>query len=806
MVKCLPSRIVLVALLLPAWAMFSCAAADRPVAPASAATSGEPVLFLYDMGSDVSPVWEGFTRVTPASLYSPKAGFGWVDPPKDIQAKTAALLDALAVDHVSVSGGGTLTFRQDVPDGRYDVWVLSGSHLDLQYLMTPHRLLLQGESVQEIDPPPGQVFRAAWYDWSKGDDPFDQFIRPRFSWIHGAVTVTGGKLDIGFAPSSAFPVCAVVVAQSGLASRVQEEIDRLDVRRKAAFHGIWNIAPVGAVEYEAQDPRETSRGYIVSPVSVLSDLLPASQPPPGPRQTGIEVFSTPGEQAQASFAVYALTDLRQVDFSVSELVSEDGRTIPASAIERGLVQFAPRRLGASHGEASADIGTVLVLPARPTTVGTGTCKRFWLTVRPPAVAAPGNYAGIILVTSPGARPATLDLRLRVLPFTLPVPPKEHYLYFGSMIYHARRLMAPFNEQAYWESVRAETRHLRANEFSIATCVPAFRDRFTKKDGRLVDVNLEDTARLMQIVREEDALPRDGRMVCVTLPQFLNREAGGYRMTPEGGRERGLKFAPTPEGRADFIRGVGIIQEKALRAGWPAFVFECSGELSNFREYGTEFGLEVGKAFKDAGVLTALRGNGPSDLEVMKAGLVDFPQPNPAMMQKVWLDFMKATGKGLWAYNSSTGRFGYGWFCFKHGITRMSYEAGVYFAGAPGDIFDDYYRDFPFGGLPLSLTSLAPSMRLKWAVEGAIDYKYLFLLDGLIREGRASTNPVARTRADEARAWLEARLATLPDAVDASRDNPEWYGEVRPGPGWSDDDYDRYRWQAATFIMAIREAL
>lgn len=31
----------------------------------------------FDMGNDTSAVWEGFTRVTPANVFTPESGFGW---------------------------------------------------------------------------------------------------------------------------------------------------------------------------------------------------------------------------------------------------------------------------------------------------------------------------------------------------------------------------------------------------------------------------------------------------------------------------------------------------------------------------------------------------------------------------------------------------------------------------------------------------------------------------------------------------------------------------------------------------------
>ena len=176
-----------------------------------------------------------------------------------------------------------------------------------------------------------------------------------------------------------------------------------------------------------------------------------------------------------------------------------------------------------------------------------------------------------------------------------------------------------------------------------------------------------------------------------------------------------------------------------------------------------------------------------------------------MMQKDRMDFMKANSKRMWAYNFARGRFGYGWFCVKHGITRASHECGIYFHRQPGNIFDNRYGDFPFG-LPTSLTGLAPAVNLKRAVEGADDYKYVHTLTSLIETGLSLAKPGARQAAEAAQAWLDEKLKSLPDGVEDLAGNREWYGEVRGGVSWYVGDYDKYRWQAAVHIMSLQKAL
>ena len=770
-----------------------------------AATGKRPAhnVYLYDMGTDTSPLWAGFARVTPATNYDAKRGYGWVKPGKWLRGYVADYLDALAADYTCYVADLTLDFRQDLPNGEYEVWVLEGSYLSLRYLMCPHSLWLQGKPALDIRPAQEEVFRCVKYEWSKGDDVYDHFVVPRFTWHRAEATVSDGKLEIGFVHSRDFPVCALVIARKDVADRVQREIGRIDARRRAAFHNIWHGIPPKEAHYENVSPEERERGYMVSAVNYLEDVLPDSVPTMGASRSKVEVFAAPGEQEQASFCVYALTPLRQVRFDVTDLRGAQGGVVPAAKIERGLVQFTPVRIG--H-EPKYRIAPTLILPLRPTFIGSNTCKQFWMTVHVPENAAAGVYEGTIAISALDAPPVSMSLRLRVLPFKLMVPPVERYFYFGSMIYHARALMPAFDEKKYWESVRAEARYLKENEFCLAQClINRYGSRVTwkdgKKDGEIVDVDVSPTYKIMEIIKAEDAWPRDNSMICLT--GMLNTICGGYWRSRG---ERGLKFAQTPEGRANFIRAIKIIEEKGKKAGWPEIAFECGGEYTNYRQQGAEFAVAVHSAFKDAGVHNALRGNGPSDMAAIAKGLVDYPQPNWALMKKKDLAVIKANAKRLWFYNFSTGRFGYGWWCFKHGVTRAAHEGGIYFHRQPGNIFDNQYGDFPVGGLPTGLTSLTPTVKLKRMAEGADDYKYLYMLDKLIKEAKASGKPGAERAARAAQVWLDKKLDGVPDGTDALSGLAEWYNEVRKGVSWYLGDFDKYRWEMAEHISALRKAL
>ncbi len=773
-----------------------------PVAVATTtACAQEANVWLFDMGSADSPLWPGFMRVTNETAYSPDQGYGWLTEADTMRACVATNIDALALDDISAVGNRSIRFQVDVPDGDYTVWVLTGAMGNiwrLRYMRQEHQLLLQGEIVETIAPAEGKLFELANYEWSAGDDVWERFIASRFTWHRHEVAVDGGTLEIGFGTAAAFPVNAIIVAREDVAERVQANIQSLDERRREAFNGLWMETRPEAVPPLEATAAETRRGYVVAEMHCSDEANPWSRPAPDASRERIELFAAPGAQEQASFGVFGLRDLQDVTFGISDLTSDAGATLPGEALRLGLVQFAPWHAGRRDVPVYA-IYECLILPLRPTFVGEATCKRFWITLHTPEDAAPGTYNGTVDISARNAPPASLELRIRVLPLKLETPPVERFMYFGTMYSLGRAYLPVMDDERYWEAMRAEVRFMRDNQYCRAECIIPHGRSYLSMDGEtVVDVDMSDTQRLMEILREEDAWPRDNTMICRT--GTLNLKFGGHFNRPDN---PGVEFIPSQEGREKYSQAITIINERGRQNGWPEIAFECLGEYSNYREQGKQFAIEVHTLLHEMGVANSVRGNGPSDFAAIELGLVKYPQPNHAMMSEAQLEVMHRTGERLWAYNFSRSRFSLGWFCLKHNITRASYESGVYANGQPGNVFD-IETMFPMG-LPTSMTSIEPTVWLKRLVQGAVDYEYLWNLDRRIGTAEASNNAGAKRIARAARQWLDAKLAELPNGVDYIAGDPKADMDVQ-GKFWPAHDLDKYRWQAAEFIMGIDQAL
>lgn len=101
----------------------------------------------FDFGTDTSPVDQGHIRVTGDTAYSPEAEFGWETrgqrgfdttvPPEDTTKYGNPISRPALYDHIAtplrrdgVESENDMTFRIDLPNGNYRVWVTMGNLIE----------------------------------------------------------------------------------------------------------------------------------------------------------------------------------------------------------------------------------------------------------------------------------------------------------------------------------------------------------------------------------------------------------------------------------------------------------------------------------------------------------------------------------------------------------------------------------------------------------------------------------------------------------------------------------------------------
>jgi len=200
--------------------------------------------------------------------------------------------------------------------------------------------------------------------------------------------------------------------------------------------------------------------YHVWPVSPQQVVLPESPP----AQIGVlerlegqplRITACRGEYEPWTFVVYADEGLRKVQLQVSDLVGDSAR-ISASAIDARAVLCWWQDVGVDAVAGSRAIIPELLMknPAlitrddahrdnilhfeglpedapelQPMDIPPRSLQQFWLTVRVPADARPGVYAGTVTVTPDAAAATQVRLVLTVPDFDLPAPAKDYSMYY-----------------------------------------------------------------------------------------------------------------------------------------------------------------------------------------------------------------------------------------------------------------------------------------------------------------------------------------------------------------------------------------
>lgn len=257
----------------------------------------------------------------------------------------------------------------------------------------------------------------------------------------------------------------------------------------------------------AQSPASSSLVLYVVPAVTDDRILPDSALSPSLISDRIVITAAPGEYEPASFVLRAKEAISGLRVESTGLVSPSG-SLPADVLDirvvkcwyqlgdskfkEGIRVLTPELLlkddslvkvegGENHlkvnGEylwISSPDGTIPGIPWMPTPeqfpvrdaatlqpvdIPAGTNKQFWVTAHVPADAASGVYNGRIEIIAGQTPVGGIDVRLRVLPFTLAEPMLMYSMYYDGQL----RAGGEGSISSRWkteEQLRAEFKNLR----------------------------------------------------------------------------------------------------------------------------------------------------------------------------------------------------------------------------------------------------------------------------------------------------------------------------------------------------------
>lgn len=598
---------------------------------------------------------------------------------------------------------------------------------------------------------------------------------------HTFSVTSEGRLELGLTPRSKWCLAGVVAWQPADEAQAQALIAKIEQWAPDEELSKWKEDPRPSAGAEPPVTQaEQARGFYLWHRHWGQIVYPWTNPTPEEKVSTLRVFAAPGEYEPLTFTVRPLRDLGKATVKVEAI----GPVAPDN-VEVRKVRFLAAR---PHyvGQYRYRIVPDILDRWESGPLAAGENARFWLTLRVPEMARPGQYRGRIVFTADG-QSMEIPVLLRVVGVKLQEDPQHTYA-----IYYRHSLDQAFGapdeaSRRYWER-KAELEHadMVAHGTRNVTLSCWFREADEQGNFDTADA----FARL-------DTKLKLAERFGFQPPFVMGFNTGGiyYKHMKErfGSHLSGVK-APPEAFFAEITAMVRTIEEERKRRGWPDFVYYPIDEPSASPE-AVAFMVGVLKAVRAAGVRTYVTAD-PTNagFEPMRP-FVDVWCTQPFLPERdVLLADMKARSVEYWCYpnhingeNDHTpvagARMTYGFGFWRSGFLRLIpwiYQSST---GDPFNYLDGAAMDF----LNRSEPDGAPLPVALWEAyrEGYDDYRYIYTLQQLIKKAQASTSREARQEAAVAEKTLDFVWQTIPVL-------PKYKYEGF----WSPEEMDVYRWLIA----------
>jgi hypothetical protein len=693
---------------------------ERDTEPARVQFDG---LWAFDVGPAGSPLMEGFRPLDFSKNYTPGRGYGWKNA-RLWRAFDVLQPDPLYQDFLCIEQGGLAI---DVPNGRYHVIVNMDSPSGFWGEVQRYRqraLILEGEKY--LDTMDLARFKAHYYrNWDRddlpGDNTFDVYQVPYFREKEHEVTVRDGQLNIEFDGSDfACSVSSIIVYPDAQANQGRRFVDFVRQRRRFHFDNAFKrVLPAPSGEAVEPTQAERKRGFVAFKRDPMSDVNVSDRPLDGERASDLRGSAFAGEYEPLTVSLLPLDDLGRVTASVTDLKGPGKATLRAAAIDVGHVQH---RLARVTGEGSVyTIVPRLIVPRATAAVPKGVTRTFWLTVKTPVDAPPGEYRGTVRIAAERGGELLLPLVFTVRkgtldPVDLPAGPFSHTIdlpWYDDEAGERNREMA-----------KRSLAKMREYGFTTASGLPVVRYLGCKDRVPQLDFSLADDQ--MRLFRDQGF-----RMPVVSycpLPGFDLYHRDEAAMTQAGFTDY-----------SEFVKAIfSAIQKHADREGWLPVFWNIGDEpLGDELTRSAENAESYRRAFPKGPPLftipSSFAGSNAADPHFRLAKAVHVVAWN--LHDAAGVDLLHKAGSD-WAFYNGGDRWTYGLYMYKAAREYgMKYRLSWHWNAVAGDPYypldcreDDYAwcNSGPNG-------ELVPAVQFERLREGLDDYRRLITLERLARE-------------------------------------------------------------------------
>lgn len=681
-------------------------------------------LHAFDFGTDKSPLMDGFTRITPATLYTPEKGCGLNNA--DVwRAFDVLQPEPLYQDFICIRSGG---FAVDVPNGKYHVFVNidnpSGYWGEYQKYRQ-RSIIAEGVEVAR-DTLDFDSFNRKYYRfWNTEDLPenntFDKYQTAYYDEKEFDVEVKDGRLDLDFKGGGwAVSLSTVIVYPSEKAAEGRAFLDFTTNRRRFHFDNYFKrILPAGTARDFTPTDDDKARGLVFFARDYMKDVDYNDKPRPGELVSELSASSFAGEYEPLTVSVLPLEDLGVAILSVSDLTSGPN-IIPTSAVDVGFVSC---RLSRVTMEGSVyTIAPRLIMPESSVPMPAGLTRRFWMTVNVPSTAAAGTYTGQLRLKTGKGVTTALPIKLDVFPGTLdpadiPVGPWGHTI---STQWYAGPETRKHNDAM----ARKSLAKIREYGFTSFSGLPVVSYKGFRDGKPLLDFSAGDA----QMKRARDA--------GFTMPVVNYCPFAGLNLYYQD------TAAMTAAGFTDysqFVKAVfTTVQKHADAEGWLPVYWNLGDEpVGDDLTRSAENARAYNKAFAEGPPLftaaTSVRGSDPNDPHLALAAALHVANVN--LHDEASIALIHKAGAD-WAFYNGGNRWTFGTYMYKavkeFGMKfRLTWHYNVV-AGDPYYALDCREDDYAWCNSSPDGT-LIPSLRFERLREGLEDYRMMLTLARLAAE-------------------------------------------------------------------------
>ena len=765
-------------------------------------------LWRFNFSPDSAPAVASFKTISADSDYNSWRGYGWLDADGPLETgkwpgdedKTWESRGNLNVitrrgpDDLACSyATGPVTFALDLEPGKYEVWVLSGDAGHLEYVpREPYSITVEGKTaytfnisaadfIRQFETPPHE-------DELTHSDIWQRAIEPRFKWSRVVVDVEDGQLtvkvmgdqrdsqnqelmgeyahtEVRSGPAVRFNGALnalIVLPATPDASTGLQLVSDIDAWRQQNISQKWPQIETKAGSVNGLTVADHERGYTVSPVNVLSPVMPDDVQLHS--EAAIQRRVTPGEYVPVTFAVTPLRDLGEtrVAFAALQGVSATAaEVIPAeSTLESGVVRYAATTMQ-NKGKAWQPAPGMIV-PTDHWNIREGVSKQFWLTWRVPDNLPPGQYTGTIEIQPAHAENTRLAVELQVLPFSLQRPAD---LAIG-MTYFSPVQYAATGEADFWQRMQAEFFDMRAHNMTTVQYTGIRMDDYDRIE------------RAFMLYREAG----------FEQPVNLLESYGAMVRW----RRNGIPWS-SAEFQTQYVQFVRDFLQQAELRQWPPVIIGFGDEFTNRAQ--EVIGAEIAKRLKAIpGIVTAADVNGHKEMTLLapEVDVVAFNKgwdgpehvnKGKKLLSKATVDHIRNSGAAPWLVNIGMDRFSNGYWFWKMARLGVRGKMEWMYRGYRGMPFNNFDAD-PMRAhavYPGPNGTAIPSLDYERMRIGLDDLAYLHTLERQIEASRG--DPAKASAVAAAETFINKLDGMIEDDMSKYRDR---------------DTQDSYRWPVARY--------